>query len=230
MQETEIDIINNEEQGLMGKIKNWAYDNWQTILVVLIVLIVGMSAYNYNQNGNNPDSEDNSTIAGDTDNSSKDQNDTANSDSANSENKTDANNEVAAENKDQNQAANEDSSKNENTKNENNPNTNTTDSGTVKSTVDSTGKKYTLSAARGEGITHLARKALQAYLTETGQGSDLTPEHKVYIEDYMQNRTGNGGLEVGQQETFSEGLITEAISSAKTLSPKSLEHLKKYIK
>ncbi len=30
------------------KLKEWSYDNWQIILVVLITLLVGISAYNYN--------------------------------------------------------------------------------------------------------------------------------------------------------------------------------------
>ena len=53
MQENEIDVIDVQEKGLVGKIKDWSYENWQTILIILIVLIVGVSAYNYNQQGEN---------------------------------------------------------------------------------------------------------------------------------------------------------------------------------
>jgi len=222
MQETEIDIINTEETGLIDKIKNWVYDNWQTILVVLIVLIVGMSAYNYNQNGGNSADESGAVLAGEDNNSSNGNENAANTDDANTENK-DNNAEVSTETQDQAQAANEDSSVSTNS-------TTNTNTATVTSTIDDSGKKYTVTADRGDGITHLARKALGEYLKETGQGSDLTPEHKIYIEDYMQNRTGRQNISVGQQLSFSESLITDAISSAKTLSPKSLENLQKYIK
>lgn len=220
MQETEIDIINTEETGMIDKIKNWAYDNWQTILVVLIVLIVGMSAYNYNQNGGNPANESGAVLADEDNNSSNSNENTNDTDNANTENA-----EASAETQDQTQAANEDSSVSTNST----TNANIA-SATVTSTMDDNGKKYTITAERGDGITHLARKAFGEYLKETGQGSDLTPEHKIYIEDYMQNRTGSQKISVGQQLSFSESLITDAISSAKTLSPKSLENLQKYIK
>lgn len=224
MQETEIDIINTEDAGIIDKIKNWAYDNWQTILVVLIVLIVGISAYNYNQNGNGSLGESGAVLADKDSDSSNSNEGTINTDNANTENKSN-NAEASAETQDQNKAANEDSSVSTN----NATDTDATDS-KVTSSVDNSGKKYTVAADRGDGITHLARKALGEYLKETGQGSDLTPEHKIYIEDYMQNRTGNQKISVGQQLSFSESLITDAISSAKTLSPKSLENLQKYIR
>lgn len=223
MQETEIDIISNEEPGLVEKIKNWAYDNWQTILVVLIVLIVGMSAYNYNQNGNAPE-EKNNPVAATDNNSSGDSKNEAKTNSSDIADKT-AGAEAATEKSDQNNAAKEDSSVSANDAADKKA-----DSNTVTSTIDDSGKKFTVTAEKGDGITHLARKALGEYLKETGQGSDLTPEHKIYIEDYMQNRTGSQKVSIGQQQSFSEGLITDAISSAKTLSPRSLENLQKYIK
>lgn len=224
MQETEIDIINTEEQGLVSKIKNWAYDNWQTILVVMIVLIVGMSAYNYNQNGNSSTDESGSVLAIEDNDSSSNENNES-STNTNSENNNDsASTEASAETEDENNAAAEDSS----VSTTNSTNTNT--GNTVTSVIDDNGKKYSVTASRGDGITHLARKAFGEYLKETGQGSDLTPEHKIYIEDYMQNRTGSQKISVGEQLSFSESLMTDAISRAKTLSPKSLENLQKYIK
>ncbi len=85
-------------------------------------------------------------------------------------------------------------------------------------------------AESGEGITHLARKALKRYLMEKGQGLNLTPEHKVYIEDYLQKKTGNFWLKVGQKLTFSEELIKEAIEKAQQLTPEQLQNLTQYSK
>ena len=95
---------------------------------------------------------------------------------------------------------------------------------------DDAGKIYTVYANHGEGITHLARRALNEYLQETEEEFGLTEEHKIYVEDYLQNKTGSESIEVNHQETFSEGLIKEAISNAKQLTPESLDNLKKYIK
>ncbi|MCK4891322.1 MAG: hypothetical protein KAS78_01505 [Candidatus Pacebacteria bacterium] len=215
--ESEIEITGTDTKGWFGKIKNWSYENWQTILVVLIVLIVGISAYNYNQQNND---NLNPAIAVD-DNESNENN---------QENKIENNNaeendqEVIAENKDQEEAAQEDNGT------ELNKNTNKEKVGEVLSSSDNSGKAYTVSANSGEGITHLARRALETYIQETADGSDLTKEQKIYAEDYMQNRTGNEKINTGHQEIFSESLIKDAISNANDLSEKSLENLTKYIK
>ena len=215
--ESEIEITGTDTKGWFGKIKNWSYENWQTILVVLIVLIVGISAYNYNQQNND---NLNPAIAVD-DNESNENN---------QENKIENNNaeendqEVIAENKDQEEAAQEDN------RTELNKNTNKEKVGEVLSNSDNSGKAYTVSANSGEGITHLARRALETYIQETADGSDLTKEQKIYAEDYMQNRTGNEKINTGHQEIFSESLIKDAISNANDLSEKSLENLTKYIK
>jgi hypothetical protein len=89
-------------------------------------------------------------------------------------------------------------------------------------------KVYEEVAEPGEGITHLARKALKEYLKEKG-GPNLTPEHKLYIEDYLQKKTGNYWLKVGQKLTFSEELIKEAIEKAQTLTPQQLQNLTQYV-
>jgi len=70
-------------------------------------------------------------------------------------------------------------------------------------------KVYEMSAQPGEGITHLARRALKTYLEEKGSDLNLTPEHKIYIEDYIQKRTGDRWLILGETLTFSEELIVE---------------------
>jgi len=94
-------------------------------------------------------------------------------------------------------------------------------------TLPPVGKIYEQTAEAGEGITHLARKALREYLEDKG-GPDLTPEQKIYIEDYLQNRIGDRPLELGEKISFSENLITEAIDRAQQLTPEQLENLQQY--
>jgi|YelNatPaOPRAMG01_1025707.scaffolds.fasta_scaffold09233_9 hypothetical protein len=91
-------------------------------------------------------------------------------------------------------------------------------------------KIYEETAETGEGITHLARKALKKYLEEKGEGLNLTPEHKIFIEDYLQKKTGDYWLKVGQKLSFSEELIKEAIEKAKSLTPEQLQNLTQYAK
>lgn len=86
--------------------------------------------------------------------------------------------------------------------------------------------EYKQAAQKGDGITHLARRIIKQRLQE--QKTDLSPEQKIYAEDYVQNRTGTRMLEVGEEITFSRLLVDEAISKAKDLTPAQLENLAQY--
>lgn len=81
-------------------------------------------------------------------------------------------------------------------------------------------------AVQGEGITHLARRALKDYLKDNEQ--ELTNEHKIYIEDYLKDKTGSQPLEVGEEITFSEDLIKEAIDASLELTQEQLKNLEQY--
>ena len=87
---------------------------------------------------------------------------------------------------------------------------------------------YEETAQPGEGITHLARKALKRHLEAQEEDFNLTPEHKIYIEDYLQKRTGDRLLEIGEQITFSEELVRGAINEAQQLTPEQLINLQQY--
>lgn len=81
-------------------------------------------------------------------------------------------------------------------------------------------------AAKGEGVTHLARRALKDYLKDKPQ--ELTNEHKVYIEDYLKDKIGSRPLEVDEEVAFSEDLIEEAIDASLQLTDGQLKNLEKY--
>jgi len=89
-------------------------------------------------------------------------------------------------------------------------------------------KKYLETAQNGEGITHLARRALKEYLQEKSPDFQITPEHKIYIEDYLAKSKGNGWLKLGENVEFSEPLIQEAVGKAKDLTPAQLQNLTQF--
>jgi len=216
--EEEIELSASEEKGWLGKIKDSVYQNWQTILVALIVLIAGISAYNYNEKtGANPAGNVNQEQQG------------AKTDAA----ATTENKEETAEAKDQAAAATD------NTEQQTQETATQTDSNvaqqtqetkieeTKTNTVESNGEGYKVVAEKGDGITHLARKALAQYLSENND-SEITALHKIYIEDYLQNGIGNQVIEIGHAETISKASIQEAVAASKKLSQNSLDNLKKY--
>ncbi len=99
----------------------------------------------------------------------------------------------------------------------------------VKETVsEETGESFVVTAARGDSVTTLSRKALKDYL-EKNNDSGLTAEHKIYIEDYLRkNVNHSGGLSVGEEISFSKQLIQNGIEKSKTLNENQLENLKQY--
>lgn len=83
-------------------------------------------------------------------------------------------------------------------------------------------------AERGDGLTHLARRATTHYL-EKNADSSLTAEHRIYIEDYLRKKVGHeGGTHVGTSVAFSKDLIREAVDASKQLNERQLENLKQY--
>lgn len=89
-------------------------------------------------------------------------------------------------------------------------------------------KTYMEIAETGDGITHLARKALKDYLSENPQNFEVTPEHKIYIEDYLAKKKGDDWLKLGEELEFSGDLLDEAIEKSETLSSEQLENLTQY--
>ncbi len=83
-------------------------------------------------------------------------------------------------------------------------------------------------AQPGNGVTHLARRALKDYLTNHSDAPTLAKEHKIFIEDYLKRKTGSQPLEIGQKLSFSTNLISEAIAASQHLSPQQLKHLSIY--
>ena len=96
--------------------------------------------------------------------------------------------------------------------------------------VNAQGNKITVKAEKGAGITHLARKALGQYLDQNPDlKNSITPEHKIFIEDYLKDKTGTYGLKIGQELSFDNGLIKDAIDQAMKLNAKQLQNLHKYV-
>lgn len=87
---------------------------------------------------------------------------------------------------------------------------------------------YVETAQAGDGITHLARRASTRWLAENSAGYQVTNEHRIYIEDYIQNRIGTQGLNMGESHTITFELIQEAVAAAGELNEQQLQNLTQY--
>lgn len=94
-------------------------------------------------------------------------------------------------------------------------------------TSQETETSFVETAGSGDGMTILARRALANYL-EKNPDSALTPEHKIYIEDFLRKSVPKKGIHVGTSVEFSKDLVQKAIEKSKNLNERQLQNLHKY--
>jgi len=105
-------------------------------------------------------------------------------------------------------------------------NNTTTDANTLNITPESATGEITQTANFGEGVTHLARKAVSEYLAVSGV--ELSAEQKIYAEDYLRKATGSQSLEEGDAITFAAANIKSAIDASLALEQWQLNNLTQY--
>lgn len=194
-----------EEEG--GGFKAWLEDNLRIILSILVVFAIAGGIYSYSQRSEAPViTEETETKEADT----SDEKVAANTDEETTEE----------------EKPSEEESKPNDVKEETRPEE-------VKKPTEAsaetreTAEAFIETAIRGDGATHLARRALGNYL-EKNPDSSLSREHRVYIEDYLRKHTRYGHVGVGTSLEFSKSLIQEAIGKSKQLNERQLQNLKKY--
>ncbi|MDX1535655.1 MAG: hypothetical protein R3346_02775 [Candidatus Spechtbacterales bacterium] len=94
------------------------------------------------------------------------------------------------------------------------------------SQVASSTSEITLAAETGEGVTHVARKAVTQQMEKAGLS--LSAEQRIYAEDFLKDQVGATTLTLGQEVTFSAEDINAAIAAAQGLSEAELQNLTQY--
>ncbi len=89
------------------------------------------------------------------------------------------------------------------------------------------GGVVTVTAVRGDSMTTLARKAAKDYMSRNTVGN-ITPAHKIYIEDYLRKKHVSYPVTVDTEMQFAESDIAEAINQSQNLTETQLEHLAHY--
>lgn len=87
---------------------------------------------------------------------------------------------------------------------------------------------YSEVATRGDGVTHLARRAMLRYLDANASDFDVTAEHKVWVEDYLKDQLGRAPLVLGQELAVEKQLIRDAIATSKNLTDAQLKQLQRF--
>lgn len=94
--------------------------------------------------------------------------------------------------------------------------------------AEKTDKGYQEVAERGDGLTHLARRATARYLAENTVNYTITNEHRIYIEDYIKDQMGKKRVAIGQSELITFDVLAQAVESASHLTDSQLRNLTKY--
>jgi hypothetical protein len=202
------DLIEDFEDGGM---KQWLRDNLRIIISVLIVVVIAGGIYSYSKRSVTPELAQN-----------QDQTDVLEQIAGTSDDK-----EEEATNKEPEKATEENkgtAAKDQQVTQKKSTEQNISSSATSQETE----KSFVETAAKGDGTTKLARRALANYL-EKNPDSALTPEHKIYIEDYLRKKAAkSGAVHIGTSVEFEKSLIQEGIAKSKTLNDSQLKNLHKY--
>lgn len=197
------------DETMGSKAKEWAEENLRLIISVIIVLAIAGGIYSYSKRGEenrlalkNDTTQEQILLQGE-DDSEETIDDVQKEDEA----MNDSQEEVSSTEVEKTQ---------EESKPTVQPNQETTDG-------------FIVTAQQGDGLTHMARRAIADYLAQNPDSS-LTVAHKIYIEDYVRKAVGHkGSVSVGTEVTFSKNLIQDAIGSAKDLSEAQINNLQKYV-
>ncbi|MCA9365059.1 MAG: hypothetical protein KC736_04155 [Candidatus Moranbacteria bacterium] len=228
----------HDDQFEEGGMKQWLQDNLRILISIIIVVALAAGIYSYSQRGNAPVVTDEAVNAGDEfaledENGNDDAladifaNEDAPDEDMQQEDEAVQDNASTTDSQEAPEPVSDESANSDET-------TDTTedaqqrDSDVTVSMSQETPDSFVESAQAGDGLTHLARRATANFL-EKNPDSSLTPEHKVYIEDYLRKNSGNNShVAVGSTVEFSKDMIAGAISASKQLSASQLENLKQY--
>ena len=199
--ESEEENEESSENG-RGKMKDWLTENLRMLVSVVIVVAIAAGIYAYSKRAQAPSAGKN--IAS-TEQNSEGKISVIGGDNANSEQNQQTVPEQVAQ---QTQPS-------ENVK------------AAEPQTSQETEKSFVETAAKGDGSTKLARRALANYLEKNSDAS-LTAEHKIFIEDMLRRQVKDGRLKIGDKREFSKDSIAKAIEKSKTLNEKQLKNLQKY--
>jgi len=94
-------------------------------------------------------------------------------------------------------------------------------------TISTTDSQITVKAEAGDGVTHLARKAVAEYTKS--QNITLSAEQKLYAETVLKNQYYQHHLSVGQSIDFDMSSLENTIEDAQNLSPSQIENWSKYV-
>ncbi|MFB6225081.1 MAG: hypothetical protein ABEI13_01340, partial [Candidatus Paceibacteria bacterium] len=195
---------NNQDPGFFGRIKEFFADHKQTLFpAIIIVLLIGAGIYVFNNdNSTQTNTDETEVVANDKENTKGEEGTTIYEGEAN----TDESSESSEENsntKESNESEAPGETIYEGSPSDSDTSSDETSSENAENNASST--SYSMTATEGDGVTHLARRAIAQYLEENPeQAEQITPAHKIYMETVLTQNNYQASLDLGETVTFSQ--------------------------
>lgn len=204
MEETPKDTSEEEP----GSVRRWVEENFRLIASIVIVIALGVTIYSYSQRSKE------STVVFEGEKNTQEQV------LVDEQGKETSEEEAEGGRTTQTQQGETETGKSEKS---------TQPETTSAETSKETSEAFISVAVKGDGVTHLARKALANYLAKNPD-AQLTVAHKIYIEDALRKAVHHKGrVYVGTEISFSKDLIQKTVEQAKHLNDRQLKNLQKYV-
>jgi cytoskeletal protein RodZ len=184
----------SEDQGFFEKLGEFFADHGRTIVSIIVVaILVGTGIYAYTRDGADDGMDERIEELASQD---EDSNESA-------EGETD----IQTESPDIASASEDNPAKS----------TETTPSETEIIRVDEQSNDITAKAGQGDGVTHLAREAVERYISDNAI-EGIQPGHRVYMETTLKNKYYQDSLEVDQEITFTGSDLAQVVADAQNLN------------
>lgn len=215
------------EPGFLGRIKEFFQDNGRTLATAaIILLLIGAGIYAFNQDSPTQDPTNETEVA---------------ANGNNTEGETIYEGEANADEDTSSDASTEDSDANESDSNTNDeapgetiyegsPSDSENGSEEDTSETDDARTSYRMTATQGDGVTHLARRAIAQYLEEHPEEAEqITPAHKIYMETILTQKNYKTALELGETVTFSQSEVNDVVEDAIELPEEEVDNWQPYV-
>ena len=202
----------NQDPGFFGRLGEFLADNGRLLLTaIIIILLIVAGVYAFNQENGGTAQQNEEQVA---------QNETSGEGEQNG----------SAEEGGESESDNEETPGETVYEGEGQDNDGDSESQASEAEAQGENGTYTMTAERGDGVTHLARDAVSQYLENNpDQAEQVTPAHRVYLETVLTQRNYQPSLEVGETVSFSQSEVSNAVQDAVELPQDEVNDWQPYV-
>jgi hypothetical protein len=228
---------NNQEPGFFERLGEALVDNGRLLLTALIILLlIGAGIYAYTQDSER--AADTTSVAQDDSMEEattiyEGEGQTSTDQEENTQGQEEDANEQESDSQGESSSSESEESNSDSNSEENEAPGETIYTGTADDSEEqneTTGSDYTFNAQPGDGVTHLARRAVGTYLEENpDQAEQVTPAHRIYMETVLTKNNYQASLNLDETVNFSDSEVEQVVEDAIDLPEEEVENWQPYV-